>query len=120
MSNFFLHEISDLLRLTYSYKLSFILFRMLVEETEKSLEDTQHRLGRREKELQVQEERNVNLEDALASAQRSAAVQRDEMSAMRVTLAAVDREKDSLQITVDEKTEKVAQMNAELHDRVSM
>ena len=36
---------------------------------------------------------------------------------MRTTLAAVDREKDALQVGVDEKTERVAMLNAELHDK---
>ncbi|XP_025088561.1 testis-specific gene 10 protein-like isoform X3 [Pomacea canaliculata] len=98
-------------------KTSAMQLKMIVEETEKSLADTQQRLLRREKELQAQEERAISLEDQLTSAQRMAAVQRDEMSAMRTTLAAVDREKDALQIAVDEKTEKVAYLNAELHDK---
>ena len=38
---------------------------------------------------------------------------------LRSNLGAMDREKDSLQSAVDEKTEKIAQLNGQLHDRVS-
>ncbi|KAL8621049.1 hypothetical protein ACOMHN_040574 [Nucella lapillus] len=99
------------------FKASTAQLRLLVEEAEKSLDETRHRLARREKEVQAQEQRCAALEDQLSSMQHSAAGQRDEMLAMRNTLAAVDREKDSLQMAVDEKTEKVSMMNAELHDR---
>ena len=92
--------------------------RLLVEEAEKSLDETRHRLARREKELQKQEERCANLEDQLTHAQHNLAVHRDELSAMRTTLAAVDREKDSLQISVDDKAEKLSMLNAELNDKV--
>ncbi|XP_076445989.1 centrosomal protein of 135 kDa-like isoform X2 [Babylonia areolata] len=91
--------------------------KLLVEEAEKSLDETKHRLSRREKELHSMEQRSAALEDQLAQAQRCTAGQRDEISAMRNTLAAVDREKDGLQMAVDDKAEKVSMMNAELHDK---
>ncbi|KAL8598704.1 hypothetical protein ACOMHN_033268 [Nucella lapillus] len=91
--------------------------RLLVEDAEKSLDEARHRLARREKELQSQQERCAALEDQLSHTQHSLTVQRDEFSAMRSTLVSVDREKDALQMAVDEKTEKVSVMNAELHDR---
>lgn len=99
------------------YKSSAAQLRLLVEEAEKSLDETRHRLARRDKELQKQEERCVSLEDQLAHTQHTVTVQRDELSAMKTTLAAVDREKDALQMAVDEKAERVSMLNAELHDR---
>ena len=94
--------------------------RLLVEEAEKALDETRHRLARREKALQKQEERCASLEDQLTHTQHNLAVQRDELSAMRATLAAVDREKDSLQMSVDDKTEKVSMLNAELNEKVGL
>ncbi|XP_067662962.1 centrosomal protein of 135 kDa-like isoform X1 [Haliotis asinina] len=91
--------------------------KMLAEENEKSLEETQRRLSRREGELQSQEERSVNLEERLAELSRALQIARDEGNQLRNTINAMDREKDSLQLTVDEKTEKQAQLNNELHDR---
>ncbi|XP_076467897.1 centrosomal protein of 135 kDa-like [Babylonia areolata] len=91
--------------------------RLLVEDAEKSLDETRHRLARREKELQQQEERCRSLEEQLSHSQHNLAVQRDELSAMRTTLATVDREKDALQVSVDDKAERVVVMNAELHDK---
>ncbi|XP_046325816.2 centrosomal protein of 135 kDa-like isoform X2 [Haliotis rufescens] len=91
--------------------------KMLAEESEKSLEETQRRLSRREGELQSQEERSVTLEERLAELSRALQIARDDGNQLRNTINAMDREKDSLQLTVDEKTEKQAQLNNELHDR---
>lgn len=87
---------------------------MLAEETERSLEDTQKRLSRRESELAAQEERCARLEDRIAELQRSLAHSTDENSDIRRTVSQLDREKDNLQINVDEKTEKIANLNEEV------
>ena len=45
------------------------------------------------------------LEDQLAAMKRASQGDRDELSKLRSAIAALDREKDDLQIAVDEKTE---------------
>ncbi|XP_052276552.1 centrosomal protein of 135 kDa-like isoform X1 [Dreissena polymorpha] len=88
--------------------------KMLAEETERGLEDTQKRLARRESELGAQEERCARLEERIAELQRGMARSSDENSGLRGTVSQLDREKDNLQISVDEKTEKIANLNEEV------
>ena len=87
---------------------------MLAEETERGLEDTQKRLNRRESELSAQEERCNRLEERIAELQRGLTINKDENNDLRSTASKLDREKDSLQINVDEKTEKMANLNEEI------
>uniref|UniRef100_A0A2C9JE12 Centrosomal protein of 135 kDa n=1 Tax=Biomphalaria glabrata TaxID=6526 RepID=A0A2C9JE12_BIOGL len=91
--------------------------RLLVEETEKTLEDASRRLTRREEELQSQGERVGSLEEKLLDLQRLTQVQKEEIDVLRSNLKSMDREKDSLQTAVDEKTEKIAHLNSQIHDR---
>ncbi|KAL4230126.1 hypothetical protein ACF0H5_010511 [Mactra antiquata] len=88
--------------------------KMLAEETERGLEETQKRLARRESELSAQEERCARLEDRIAELQRAMAQSQDENSDIRRTVNQLDREKDNLQINVDEKSEKIANLNEEV------
>ena len=92
----------------------FSLFRMLAEETERGLEDTQKRLARRESELSAQEERCARLEERIGELQRSIARSTDENGGLKSTVSQLDREKDHLQINVDEKAEKVANLHEEV------
>ena len=43
---------------------------------------------------------------------------KDEIVTLRATISAMDREKDSLQHTVDEKTEKIAHLNEDILQKV--
>ncbi|WAQ97982.1 CP135-like protein [Mya arenaria] len=88
--------------------------KMLAEETDRGLEETQKRLARRESELNAQEERCARLEERIGELQRVIARSGDENSGLRGTISQLDREKDNLQISVDEKTEKVANLNEEV------
>ncbi|XP_052794849.1 centrosomal protein of 135 kDa-like isoform X3 [Mya arenaria] len=88
--------------------------KMLAEETDRGLEETQKRLARRESELNAQEERCARLEERIGELQRVIARSGDENSGLRGTVSQLDREKDNLQISVDEKTEKVANLNEEV------
>ena len=91
-----------------------MIYRLLAEESERSLEDTQKRLNRRESELAAQEERCVRLENRISELTRIISSSKDDNSDLRVTVSKLDREKDNLQINVDEKTEKVANLNEEI------
>ena len=46
-------------------------------------------------------------------------VSKEEIDHLRSNMKSMDREKDMLQTAVDEKTERVAQLNSQIHDRVS-
>jgi len=98
-------------------KSSAVQMKLLVEETEKTLEDATRRLTRKEDELNCQGERVNSLEERILDLQRVSQVQKEEIDVLRSNLGAMDREKDSLQSVVDEKTEKIAQLNGQLHDR---
>lgn len=87
---------------------------MLAEETERGLEETQKRLSRRESELNAQEERCARLEERIAELQRTIARSTDENCGLKTTVSQLDREKDNLQISVDEKAEKIANLNEEV------
>ncbi|XP_076070631.1 centrosomal protein of 135 kDa-like isoform X3 [Mytilus galloprovincialis] len=88
--------------------------KMLAEETEKSLEDAQKRLGRREHTVQTQEEKILQLEDRIAEMNRALLNTKDEAGQQRLTISSLDREKDGLQLAIDEKTEKIARLNEDI------
>lgn len=105
------------------WKITKMLFfdyhRLIAEETEKSLEDSQKRLSQRERELHNQEERGLALEEKCGELKRALEIAKDDISQLRATINAMDREKDSLQHTVDEKTEKIAHLNEDILHKVS-
>ncbi|CAG2232415.1 CEP135 [Mytilus edulis] len=88
--------------------------KMLAEETEKSLEDAQKRLGRREHTVQTQEEKILQLEDRISEMNRALLNTKDEAGQQRLTISSLDREKDGLQLAIDEKTEKIARLNEDI------
>lgn len=92
--------------------------RLIAEETEKSLEDSQKRLSHRERELHNQEERGLALEEKCGELKRALEIAKDDISQLRATINAMDREKDSLQHTVDDKTEKIAHLNEDILHKV--
>lgn len=72
------------------------------------MRDQQALLEHKESELQSTEEHVRLLEEQVSSLKRVGDADRDELSKMRATVAELDREKDELQIAVDEKTEQEA------------
>ncbi|XP_052721802.1 testis-specific gene 10 protein-like isoform X2 [Crassostrea angulata] len=94
--------------------------KLIAEETEKSLEDSQKRLSHRERELHNQEERGLALEEKCGELKRALEIAKDDISQLRATINAMDREKDSLQHTVDEKTEKIAHLNEDILHKEKM
>ncbi|BFZ24412.1 hypothetical protein BsWGS_27451 [Bradybaena similaris] len=91
--------------------------KLLVEETEKTLESASRRLSRKEEELHDQGQRVNSLEEKVLELQRVNQIQKEEIDILRSNLKSVDREKDSIQTAVDEKTEKIAQLNSQFHDK---
>ncbi|OWF52870.1 centrosomal protein of 135 kDa-like isoform X1 [Mizuhopecten yessoensis] len=88
--------------------------KMLAEETEKSLEETQKRLNNNEKNLHLQGNRNAEVEDRNSELSRSNQLSREEIAQLRTTISALDREKDSLQHAVDDKTERMARLTDDI------
>ncbi|XP_042197930.1 centrosomal protein of 135 kDa isoform X2 [Callorhinchus milii] len=84
--------------------------RLINEQLEKSLTDSQHRLSAKNNELQSIQDQIDQQEDRLAEFSRQSSAQRDEMNLLRSTISALDKEKDFLQEAMDEKTERVANL----------
>ncbi|XP_066287957.1 centrosomal protein of 135 kDa-like isoform X2 [Branchiostoma lanceolatum] len=81
--------------------------RLLAEQTEASLEDCQRRLTRKVGELQQAEERGHSQAERIDDLTRVTANLKDEIAQLRGAVSSLDREKDGLQMNVDEKTERV-------------
>lgn len=88
--------------------------KMLAEETEKSLEETQKRLSNNEKNLNSQQQHNADIENRNSELSRSNQLSREEIAQLRTTISALDREKDSLQLAVDDKTERMARLTDDI------
>uniref|UniRef100_A0A4W3IKG4 Centrosomal protein 135 n=1 Tax=Callorhinchus milii TaxID=7868 RepID=A0A4W3IKG4_CALMI len=83
--------------------------QLINEQLEKSLTDSQHRLSAKNNELQSIQDQIDQQEDRLGNGSIYSA-QRDEMNLLRSTISALDKEKDFLQEAMDEKTERVANL----------
>jgi centrosomal protein CEP135 len=92
--------------------------RMLAEHAETSLQDAQQQLARKEALLRQQEEKGVRLEQRVAELESLMKKDLEQISRLRATVGALDGDKDSLQMAVDEKTEKVVALNDELGRKV--
>ncbi|KAL2089887.1 hypothetical protein ACEWY4_014575 [Coilia grayii] len=91
--------------------------RLLQEQMEQSLTDVQHRLSVKTSELQAAHQKIERLEERISELSQRGSSQKDEVSVLQTALAALDREKDALQDTVDQKTEAMALLQDELHSR---
>ncbi|XP_036364185.1 testis-specific gene 10 protein-like isoform X2 [Octopus sinensis] len=88
--------------------------RLLAEEAERSLSEIQRRLNHREEDIHNQTHKISNLEEQLQEYEKVSHQSRNEINQLQSTINAMDREKDSLQMTVDEKTERLAVFREEL------
>ncbi|GAB1601649.1 centrosomal protein of 135 kDa-like [Argonauta hians] len=95
-------------------RMSATQMRLLAEESERSLSDIQRRLKHREDDLRTQSAKMNNLEEQLQEYEKISHQNHNEISQLQSTINALDREKDSLQMTVDEKTERLASFREEL------
>lgn len=93
--------------------------RVLADQAERAMKDQQTLLEHKESELRSMEEHVRLLEEQVSSLKRISEADRDELSKLRATVAALDREKDELQIAVDEKTEQEASRVDAVATRVS-
>ncbi|XP_056115870.1 centrosomal protein of 135 kDa [Rhinichthys klamathensis goyatoka] len=89
--------------------------RLLQEQMEQSLSDVQHRLSVKTNELQAAHQQIDKLEEKITDLSRHGSSQKDEVATLQRTIASLDREKDSLQDDVDQKTESVVLLQEEIH-----
>uniref|UniRef100_A0A673VYB3 Centrosomal protein 135 n=1 Tax=Salmo trutta TaxID=8032 RepID=A0A673VYB3_SALTR len=92
--------------------------RLLQEQMEQSLFDTQHRLSVKTNELHAAHQQMEKLEEKIAELSRHGSTQRDGVTVLQKTVSALDREKDALQDDVDQKTESLALLQDELFRKV--
>ena len=96
-----------------------ICCRVLAEQAERAVKDQQTLLEHKETELRSVEEQIQLLEEQISSLKHVSEADRDELAKLRATVAELDREKDELQIAVDEKTEQEASRMDAVAARVS-
>lgn len=75
-------------------------------------------MNQRELELSRQEEHSAQLDEQIVTLKHANHLAKDECSQLKITISALDREKDSLQLGVDEKTEKMATLSDNLLHKV--
>ncbi|XP_041647800.1 centrosomal protein of 135 kDa [Cheilinus undulatus] len=88
--------------------------RLLQEQMEKALSDSQHRLSVKMNELHAAHEQIDQLEKTIDKLSQHGSKHKEEVSALQKSIAALDREKDALQDEVDQKTEKLVVLQEEL------
>ncbi|XP_022058701.2 centrosomal protein of 135 kDa isoform X2 [Acanthochromis polyacanthus] len=88
--------------------------RLLQEQMEQSLSDTQHRLSVKMNELHAAHEQIEKLEQRMGELSQQSSKHREEVAVLHKSVSALDREKDALQDEVDQKTEKLVVLQEEL------
>ncbi|XP_037627133.1 centrosomal protein of 135 kDa isoform X2 [Sebastes umbrosus] len=88
--------------------------RLLQEQMEQSLSDTQHRLSVKMNELHASHQQIEKLEETIGELSQRGSKHKEEVSVLQKSIYALDREKDALQDEVDEKTEKLVVLQKEL------
>uniref|UniRef100_A0A8C9YH76 Centrosomal protein 135 n=1 Tax=Sander lucioperca TaxID=283035 RepID=A0A8C9YH76_SANLU len=88
--------------------------RLLQEQMEQSLSDTQHRLSVKMNELHAAREQIEKLEETIGELSQKGSKHKEEVAVLQKSISALDREKDALQDEVDLKTEKLVVVQEEL------
>ncbi|KAM7388577.1 hypothetical protein PAMP_024744 [Pampus punctatissimus] len=91
--------------------------RLLQEQMEQSLSDTQHRLSVKMNELLAAHEQIDKLEERLGELSQQGSKHKEEVAVLQKSISVLDREKDALQDEVDDKTEKLVVIQEELHKK---
>ncbi|XP_063748208.1 centrosomal protein of 135 kDa isoform X1 [Eleginops maclovinus] len=87
--------------------------RLLQEQMEHSLSETQHRLSVKMNELHAAHEQIEKLEETIGEMSQRGSKHTEEVAALQKSISALDREKDALQDEVDQKTEKLVVLQEE-------
>ncbi|XP_041862587.1 centrosomal protein of 135 kDa isoform X2 [Melanotaenia boesemani] len=91
--------------------------RLLQEQMEQTLSDTQHRLSVKMNELHAAHEQIDKLEEKLGELSQHSSKHREEVAALQKSVSTLDKEKDALQDEVDQKTEKLVVLQEELNKK---
>ncbi|KAM5180645.1 testis-specific gene 10 protein [Mantella aurantiaca] len=84
--------------------------RLLNNKTEHSLDETQRRLSMKLNEIQIAQDKIVRLNGKIDEQSSQNLTQKDEIAMLQRTLSDLHKEKDSLILSVDEKTEKISSL----------
>jgi len=93
--------------------------RLLAEQAERALKEQQLAVERKDADLRAMDEHIHLLEEQVSALKRVSQADRDELAKLRSTVASLDREKDELQMAVDEKTELEVNRSEAIVARVS-
>ncbi|XP_024599709.1 testis-specific gene 10 protein isoform X3 [Neophocaena asiaeorientalis asiaeorientalis] len=88
--------------------------RLLYENTEKDLCDTQRHLAKKKYELQLTQEKIMCLDEKIDNFTRQSIAQREEVSILGATLNDLAKEKECLQACLDKKSENIASLGESL------
>ncbi|XP_023614070.1 centrosomal protein of 135 kDa isoform X5 [Myotis lucifugus] len=91
--------------------------RIVNEQLQRSLDDYQHRLSIQRGELESAEAQIKMLEENIGKLHLKMTSQDQEAHVMKKTIGVIDKEKDFLQETVDEKTEQIANLEENLANK---
>lgn len=91
--------------------------RLLQEQMEKSLSDTQHRLSVKMNELHASHVQMEKLEERIGELSQQSSKHKGEVAVLHKSISALDKEKDALQDEVDQKTEKLVALQEELSNK---
>ncbi|XP_051882316.1 testis-specific gene 10 protein isoform X2 [Pristis pectinata] len=91
--------------------------RLLMDQAEDSLAETQRRLSLKTTDLQLAQDKNVRQSEKIDDLSRQVASLQEEVSSVRSNVYELDKQKNSLQELVDEKTETIASLEESLHQK---
>ncbi|XP_056132078.1 centrosomal protein of 135 kDa isoform X2 [Lampris incognitus] len=91
--------------------------RLLQEQMERSLSDTQHRLSVKTNELQAAHQQIEKLEERIGELSNRGSNHKEEVAVLQKSISVLDMEKDALQDEMDQKTEKLVVLQEELSKR---
>uniref|UniRef100_A0A3Q3EZ06 Centrosomal protein 135 n=1 Tax=Kryptolebias marmoratus TaxID=37003 RepID=A0A3Q3EZ06_KRYMA len=91
--------------------------RLLQEQMEQTVSDTQHRLSVKMNELHAAHQQIEKLEERLGDLSQQSSKHKEEVAALQKSVSALDREKDALQDEVDQKTEKLVVLQGDLSEK---
>uniref|UniRef100_A0A8C5S4R0 Centrosomal protein of 135 kDa n=1 Tax=Laticauda laticaudata TaxID=8630 RepID=A0A8C5S4R0_LATLA len=111
------HQLLNTSEDSSQYKTELNSLKLLNEQIQKSLDEIQHQLTLKENELQSAQEEIEILEDKIDTLQNKSLSQNESLILLRSTVNALDKEKDSLQESIDEKTEKIAYLEDNLANK---
>uniref|UniRef100_A0A8C6ULT3 Centrosomal protein 135 n=1 Tax=Neogobius melanostomus TaxID=47308 RepID=A0A8C6ULT3_9GOBI len=92
--------------------------RLLQDQMERSLSDTQHRLTVKINELHAAREQMDKMEERMLELNQQSLRHKEEVASLQKSISALDREKDFLQDEVDQKTEHLVALQDELNKKV--